>query len=1770
MDGGPGGGNGNGNTDGGGGRVNGGGGGGGGPRRTFQSSYQQQQQQQMHKQQQQQQQQQHDQAAAAVVAAATQQYLSAVAVNASALQQQHQLQQLQQQQHQLHQQLQQQHHKHQQQQQQQPSAYNTEVDRSDSGLSSSRSDERSGSHSSAFSGSDDHGAATSPLGGEQQPFNSGRLWRDPNLLQHPVDGPSRHADSVHHQAQLFMSNAAQIPQALPFQPFHPPPTMQPVPGMVWRPPVPISFPNGGHQKPISYYQRLSEHQQKQQQLMQNARSNNAAADNKDSSAKYKEAQKAKFNDNGGGGGKGPGPSGQLVAAESRDYRRMELERMMNHGQMNVHQAQQQIKENSEKQKAEAAVHQHFEESLKLAHQQKRSNWISSLPTPPRNVYPPQGSKSRPEANKGIPLLAPIGRGSENWKDKSNTDPNRYTASVPPRLTPIPTPSSHSRSSPQTCTVNQQSPKTGYETVKNNMLLNVNDGVNHNMISYAHYMQPPAGTVYPASPSPSSVIVRNDASYKNGNGGRPEAGYYGESPTGNRKSPAAESAKQARAPPPPAPAVHYPPPPGQMINRNAAANLTMRPQNAASGTQNNGRPLMGSPSVSIYPYPGQIYGRQHLPPLAVRHQPTYYPPYRQTPIMGTPPVPSAYPPDVASPPSTQDRKDTPPPAHANGYTKYPTDCAVPVPLTTADQCEPLDLAITGNSHLSRSASTGPTAEFESGGDTDADEQPRFPVDAYANVDVTRNVTYTNANVPPNVYSDSTVTVYSYAADVHVPVSAYYNVPADAYAENRVTVSPVNGHDGDGGSKSDSPANDEPKPAAEKEAPQEQQQEMDEEDDEPSPPALVKEEDSPRAAGNDEPVGDETPPVLMPAPYTDIPSGSGGPRPHHHKLKKAWLQRHTWAQDLKGTSSPSSSSSTAARIDELPADEGPPVLPCENLQPSTSAKGLSEMSSCESDADGRASKKRKASSATTVSDSENYDETADGGGSSQATPDKRTSSAVKVPKKRGRKPKVSVPPKKTKLGNGYKIGQYFFQAGPCLTAGPKINKCRECRLFSIKLKNRPPTQEEVDNIFCRFYAFRLLYSNKYGQLCSAGFPDPFKDVTRDDVNLWMPNTTLNMATLDTLMARKVLEEAGQQFCYLVKEENEALTLSPFAQRNPVAWKKAATGVREMCDVCLTTIFNYHWACNKCGFGVCIGCVRSRVNGTARPVDTASMSKKDLRERDAYMWITCWNRQNHDIEKLMLTQIVAGDSLNLVCASMHEVCMAFDIKLECGCPTHEVPADAALKNGVTADDGSVDKMDFAENSDAGCSKQQPVDSPAEKPVAGSSTSAAAGRSFEALMQQPESPKKEPLKHFVRRPNKYLNARHENKWPVRTMTLADSQKLYPNVPHTWLCEGKMLRLLDPECSDNYGIFQEQWKRGQPVMVSDLGRRLDPTLWSPESFSRDFGSTKNDLIDCSTGDVVTKKGMKTFWDGFEDCSRRLADSSGKKMLLKLKDWPGTADFSETLPTRFNNLMEALPLQDYCHRDGILNLASRLPVSFVRPDLGPKMYSAYGDAGKRVNGKRLMSGTNLHLDVSDAVNVMTFVGITRDSNNKGDKIQEEHDWHVKEGYRAIDEADCDMASRRRAREPREMPGAVWHIYHADDADAIRDLLNKVSAEKGKPPEPNHDPIHDQSSYLDADLRARLYNEYGVEGYAVVQCLGDAIFVPAGAPHQVRNLHNCIKVAEDFVSPEHVVECVRLTDEFRELSKSHTNHEDKLQIKNIMYHSIKDAVAVLLRQQKTEN
>ena len=204
-------------------------------------------------------------------------------------------------------------------------------------------------------------------------------------------------------------------------------------------------------------------------------------------------------------------------------------------------------------------------------------------------------------------------------------------------------------------------------------------------------------------------------------------------------------------------------------------------------------------------------------------------------------------------------------------------------------------------------------------------------------------------------------------------------------------------------------------------------------------------------------------------------------------------------------------------------------------------------------------------------------------------------------------------------------------------------------------------------------------------------------------------------------------------------------------------------------------------------------------------------------------------------------------------------------------------------------------------------------------------------------------------------------------------TSRQFPTVPHNWLDGGKLLQLVDPKNAENIKLFQQQWINSQPVIVSNCHHQLNSKLWRSEAFMNEFKDQKNGLVDCSNNITLEDIPMSQFWVGFEQMQSRMRDSEGKPLILKLKDWPPKADFSELLPHRFTDLLNALPLAEYSHRDGVFNLVSQLPDFFARPDLGPKMYNAYGSALQPTVGS-----TNLHLDISDAVNLMVYVGVVKD------------------------------------------------------------------------------------------------------------------------------------------------------------------------------------------------
>ncbi|XP_071985591.1 probable JmjC domain-containing histone demethylation protein 2C isoform X2 [Engystomops pustulosus] len=376
------------------------------------------------------------------------------------------------------------------------------------------------------------------------------------------------------------------------------------------------------------------------------------------------------------------------------------------------------------------------------------------------------------------------------------------------------------------------------------------------------------------------------------------------------------------------------------------------------------------------------------------------------------------------------------------------------------------------------------------------------------------------------------------------------------------------------------------------------------------------------------------------------------------------------------------------------------------------------------------------------------------------------------------------------------------------------------------------------------------------------------------------------------------------------------------------------------------------------------------------------------------------------------------------------------------------------------------------------------------------------------------------------------------------ENTRTHNDIPHSWICERHILWLQDHRHNSNWKLFRECWKQGKTVVVSGNQKRMNPNLWKSELICQDFGENQGDLLNCKEG-VVSSGNVKEFWDGFEDVTKRQKLKNGETLLLKLKDQPSGEDFKNMMSTRHEDFFRMLPVPEYCNPDGKFNLASHMPTFFVRPDLGPRLCSAYGVIATKDHDT---GTTNLHIEVSDMVNILVYVGVVK--GNVAASV-----------VKKFEEEEMDECLKKRLKDTTEVPGSLWHIYETKDADKIREFLYKAAKEQCLEILPDHDPIRDQNWYLNKKLRQSLLEDYGVKSHTLVQFLGDAVILPAGAIYQVQNFHSCIQVTQDFVSPEHLVHSFHLTQELR-LSKEEINFDDKLQVKNILYHSVKEMVKSL--------
>ncbi|KAL4590419.1 hypothetical protein LXL04_003348 [Taraxacum kok-saghyz] len=380
---------------------------------------------------------------------------------------------------------------------------------------------------------------------------------------------------------------------------------------------------------------------------------------------------------------------------------------------------------------------------------------------------------------------------------------------------------------------------------------------------------------------------------------------------------------------------------------------------------------------------------------------------------------------------------------------------------------------------------------------------------------------------------------------------------------------------------------------------------------------------------------------------------------------------------------------------------------------------------------------------------------------------------------------------------------------------------------------------------------------------------------------------------------------------------------------------------------------------------------------------------------------------------------------------------------------------------------------------------------------------------------------------------------------------------------------------------FQWHWSKGEPVIVSNV---LETTLglsWEPmvmwRAFRQILHAKHDQLLDVAALNCLNwcevDINVRNFFTWYTEGRY---DEKGWPQILKLKDWPPSSLFEERLPRHGVEFITCLPFKEYTHpRDGYLNLAVKLPAKSLKPDIGPKTYIAYGVHQELGRGD---SVTKLHCDMSDVVNVLTHTtSVTPDSdqlkriNNmkKKHKAQDQRELKVDNSKDATSEQVIGL--KKEEVEPGSCVdgfdlkegGALWDVFRREDTPKLEKYLKRHFKEFRhvycRPLQQVIHPIHDQSFYLTMEHKRKLKEEFGIEAWSFVQKLGDAVFIPAGCPHQVRNLKSCIKVALEFVSPENVSECIRLTEDFRLLPHNHKAKEDKLEVKKMALYAVEAAV-----------
>ncbi|KRY14145.1 Lysine-specific demethylase 3A [Trichinella patagoniensis] len=386
-----------------------------------------------------------------------------------------------------------------------------------------------------------------------------------------------------------------------------------------------------------------------------------------------------------------------------------------------------------------------------------------------------------------------------------------------------------------------------------------------------------------------------------------------------------------------------------------------------------------------------------------------------------------------------------------------------------------------------------------------------------------------------------------------------------------------------------------------------------------------------------------------------------------------------------------------------------------------------------------------------------------------------------------------------------------------------------------------------------------------------------------------------------------------------------------------------------------------------------------------------------------------------------------------------------------------------------------------------------------------------------------------------------------VRQVSAELENDSLPDVEHCFTNNGKLLILKQPYREENIAHFRKHWRRALPIVVQNV--KTTSQFWRPSYLRRQQGNAtviQYKITDCSTEEVLTGVSYSTFWDGFEDRRKRIRNPNkcNTTRKLKLQNWPRKGRFAQLLPSTHADFYSATPMSNYVdHKNAAFNLVLTLPDHLIKPDLDLRLCIGY-EMFPCMN----IATTNLHSDINDSLNILTWTSIPKSMSKR-----RMHDSILHQlAQEGLDEQTMNMA-----RERIKDVGALWTVYKPSDSEKIRRYINSFS----NLPIVYYDPIHDGTCYLDATARADLVKR-GVQPIMFLQMRNEAVFIPAGAAHQVLNLQCCVTATLEFISPEGINRSLKISEELQTLSFEHINRGDQLQIRNIIYYSSLEAINAL--------